>query len=152
MLSGTGTPSVRRNWFRHKRDGGVGKLGMKAVEDGDNMRGLAGIISEQGTSLVSEGTDDGDLFDSRFQGKQTIVLQQNHGLIREFARQSAMLGAVKFLLIDLCVRDHVRRVEHAKFYASRKQAINAVFSVLSGRYPVAPHRCRPFRRDRRTSK
>ncbi len=86
---------------------------MKAVEDGDNMRGLAGIISEQRPSLIGERTDDGDLLDPRFERKETIVLQQDHGLIRKFARERAMRVAIKFFLIDLCVWDHVRRVEHA---------------------------------------
>jgi len=41
---------------------------VKAVEDGDNARGLAGIVAEQRPGLVGERTDDGDPLDSRLEG------------------------------------------------------------------------------------
>ena len=92
---------MRRNW--DKRDGGVGELSVKTVQDGDNMRGLAGIVSDQRPGLVRKRAYDGNLLDPWLERKHTIVLQQNHGLILEFACVRAMFGAVKFLLIDLCV-------------------------------------------------
>ena len=106
----------------NKRDSGAGKLGMKAVEDGDDMRGLACIVSDQRSCLVGERAYDGNLPDFRLERKQSIVLEQNHGLIGEFSSVRAMFGAVQFLLVDLCVRNHVRRIEHAKLYACSEQA------------------------------
>src|SRR5690349_19776178 len=87
---------------------------MKTIEDGDNMRGLTGIVSNQRSRLVSERTDDGNPLDLRLQRKKAVVLQQYHGLVRKLACMRAMWRAVQFLLIDLCVGHHVGRVEHAE--------------------------------------
>ena len=86
------------------------------------MRGLARIVSDQRPRLIGERADDGDLFDPRLEGKQTVVLEQDHGLIREFACVCAMFGAVEFLLVDLGEGNHVRRVEHAELDARGEQA------------------------------
>ncbi len=86
------------------------------------MRGLTSVVSDQRPGLVSERSNDGDLFDPRLERKQTVVLEQDHGFIREFARVRAMFGAVEFLLIDLGEGNHVRRVEHAELDARGEQA------------------------------
>ena len=64
----------------------------------------------------------GDFPDLRFERKQAIILQQDHGLVRQLARLCAMFRTVKLLLIDLCVRDHIRRIEHAELDARGEQA------------------------------
>src|ERR1019366_8517762 len=86
-----------------KRNGSVGELTMKAVEDGDNVRGLAGIVSDQRPGLVRKRTDDDDVFYPWFEGKQAVVLQQHHGFIGELAGMRTMFGAIQFLLINLGV-------------------------------------------------
>ena len=55
---------------RHIRDGRVRKLSLKSIDDGNNMRRLAGIVADQRPGLVSERAYDGNLFDPRFQRKQ----------------------------------------------------------------------------------
>jgi hypothetical protein len=92
---------VRRNWVPATNViAGVGKLSANAFENGDDMRRLTGIVSDQRPGLVGQRAYDSDLFDPRLEGKQTVVLEQDHGLIREFACVRAMFSAVKFLLID----------------------------------------------------
>ena len=105
-----------------KRDGGVWELSMKAVEDGDNVRGLAGIVSDQRPGLVRKRTDDDDVFYPWFERKQTVVLEQDHGLIGKVACLRAVFRAVKFLLLDLCVGNHVWRVKQAELDPRGKQA------------------------------
>ena len=63
--------------------------------------------------------------DFRLERKHAVVLEQHHRLIRQLARVGAMLGAVEFLLIDLCVGNHVRRIEHAELDSRREQANQA---------------------------
>ena len=78
------------------------------------MRGLAGIVSDQRPGLVRKRTYDRYPFNFRLERKQSIVLEQDHRLVRELAGLHAMFGAIQFLLIDLGVGNHLRRVEHAE--------------------------------------
>src|SRR3954470_22396743 len=86
------------------------------------MRGLARIISDERPGLVSKRPNNGDLLDSRFQWKEAIVLQQDHGFICQLARLCAMFHAVELLLIDLRVGNHVRWIEHAELDARGEEA------------------------------
>src|SRR5207248_2577143 len=52
---------------RNEGDGCIGELGMKAIEDGDNVRGLTGIVSDERPGLVGKGPDHCNLSNSGFQ-------------------------------------------------------------------------------------
>ncbi len=54
--------------------------------------------------------------------ENAIVLEQDHGLVGDFAGHGAMLGAVEQALVDLGVGHHLRRVEHAELHARGEEA------------------------------
>jgi len=61
------------------------------------VRGLAGVVADERTGLICERTYDGNPFDSRFERKQAIVFEQDHGLVGELAGEGAVFCAVEFL-------------------------------------------------------
>ncbi len=75
---------------------------MKAIEDRDNMRGLAGIVAEAGAwSGQQADRRTAILLIPGLSGSRPSVLQQDHGLIGELASLRAMICAIQFLLVDL---------------------------------------------------
>ena len=103
-------------------DGRVGELSVEPIEDGDDMSGLAGIVSKERPRLIGKRPNNGDLPDPRLERKKAVIFQQDHGLIGQLASVCAMFRTVEFLLIDLRVGDHVRRIEHAKPDARGEEA------------------------------
>src|SRR5580698_10568374 len=95
---------------------------MKAIEDRHDMCWLTSVVSDERPRLIGERTDKGDAPDFRLERKHAVVLEQHHGLIGQLASVGAVLWAVEFLLIDLCVGNRVRRIEHAELDARRKEA------------------------------
>src|ERR1051326_7545584 len=86
------------------------------------MRGLSRIVSEEWSGLIRQRTYNCNPLDCRFQRKQAVVLQQDHRLIRQPAWLGPMFGTVELLFVDLGVRNHVRRIEHAELDARGEQA------------------------------
>ena len=103
-------------------DGRLGELSVEPIEDGDDMSRLAGIVSKQRPRLIGKRPNNGDLPDPRLEREKAVILQQDHGLIGQLASVCAMFRTVEFLLIDLRVGDHVRRIEHAKPDARGEEA------------------------------
>ena len=87
---------------------------MQSIKDGNDVSRLAGIVSEERSRLIGKRPNDGDPPNARLERKNAIILQQDHGLIRQLAGVCAMFRTVEFLLVDFRVGHHVRGIKHAE--------------------------------------
>src|SRR5579859_4174605 len=91
-------------------------------KNGMNRNGV--IVSFQRNARSGERADDSDgLMFSEIDREDVIfVLEQDHGFACGAKSEFGMLGRIDFRVLDRRERDPLRRIEHAKLNARRKQA------------------------------
>ncbi len=94
-------------------DPGIGIFSFQSLQHRHGVRRDAVIVPQKDACLIGERADDGDVADARLERKSAVVLEQHHRFIGQLTRESTVLRTIQFLLADIRVRVHCRRVEHA---------------------------------------